>query len=43
MKGGGDIPGKKLFLFPIRYIAEKVLITHNYQSLLAECENHFRG
>ena len=44
MKGGGNIPEKKkLFLFPIRYIAEIVFLTHNYQSVLAECEKHFRG
>ena len=34
---------KKRFLFPIRYIAEIVFLTHNYQSVLAECEKHFRG
>ena len=30
-------------LFPICYIAEIVFLTHNYQSVLAECEKHFRG
>ena len=42
MKGGGDIP-EKTFLFLIRYIAEIVFLTHNYQSVLADCEKHFRG
>ena len=41
--GGGNIPEKKLFLFPICYIAEIVFLTHNYQSVLAKCEKHFRG
>ena len=40
---GGNIPEKNLFLFPIHYIAEIVILTHNYQSVLAECEKHFRG
>ena len=40
---GGDIPEKNLFLFPIRYIAEPLFLTHNYQSVLAKCEKHFRG
>ena len=40
---GGNIPEKKLFLFPIRYTAELVFLTQNYQSVLAECEKHFRG
>ena len=44
MKGGGDIPEKNLFfLFPIRYIAEIVFLTHNYQSVLVDCEKFFRG
>ena len=43
MKGGGTYLKKKLFLFPIRYIAGIVFLTHNYQSVLAECEKHFRG
>ena len=42
-EGGGNIPEKKLFLFTIRYIAEIVFLTHNYQFVLAECEKHFRG
>ena len=41
--GGGNIPEKNFFLFPICYIAEIVFLTHNYQSVLAECEKHFRG
>ena len=38
-EGGGDIPEEKLFLFPICYIAEIVFLTHNYQSVFAECKN----
>ena len=38
---GGSIPEKNLF--PICYIAEIVFLTHNYQSVLAECEKHIRG
>ena len=40
---GGEHTCKKLFLFPIRYIAEIVFLTHSYQSVLAEREKHFRG
>ena len=40
---GGEHTRKKLFLFPICYIAEIVFLTHNYQSVLAECEKHLRG
>ena len=43
MKGGGIPEKKNFFLFPIRYIAEIVFLTNNYQSVLAECEKHFRG
>ena len=40
---GENIPEKILFLFPIRYIAKIMFLTDNYQSVLAECEKHFRG
>ena len=43
MTGGGGIPEKNFFLFPIRYIAEIVFLNNNYQLVLAECEKHFRG
>ena len=41
MKAGTYLK-KKLFLFPILYIAKIVFLTHSYQSVLAECEKHFR-
>ena len=40
---GGNIPEKNFFLFPIRYIAVIVFLTHNSQSVVAECEKYFRG
>ena len=45
-EGGGGHTWKKqqLFFFYFLYvIAEIVFLTHNYQSVLAECEKHFRG
>ena len=40
---GGGTYLKKTFSISIRFIAEIVFLTHNYQSVLAECEKHFRG
>ena len=39
-EGGGGTYLKILCLF---YIDEIVFLTNNYQSVLAECEKHFRG
>ena len=42
-EGGGDIPEKETFSISYALYSRNSVLTHNYQSVLSECEKHFWG